>query len=161
MTKRRAPLTFELALTKIAALIGWDNAAAIVGQAERTVRNWSDPDTSARITLDSALALDVAYAAAGGEGSPMHECFTARLKAERAEACAGAEALARSAAETAKESGEANAALFAAIRPGATDTDLLLAERELEESISASTNTLATLRAGRRGDVSSPGGASK
>lgn len=154
MTKRRAPLTFELALTKIAGVIGWAKVAEIVGQAERTVRNWSDPDTSAGITLDAALKLDVAYAAAGGDGAPMHQCFTTRLKADTADACATVEALSRCAATAAKESGEANAALFAVTRPGATDADFAIAERELEESISASTNTLATLRAGRRGDVS-------
>ena len=59
MTKVRSPLTFELALTKVAAVIGWPRVAEVCGQAERTVRNWSDVDTSARVNMDAALRLDV------------------------------------------------------------------------------------------------------
>lgn len=158
MTKQRDPFTFELALTKIAAVIGWTAAAQIVGQAERTVRNWSDPDTSAAITLDAALKLDVAYRRAGGEGAPMFQCYAARLDADTLAAGSTSEALLKSIAIAAKEHGEATAALIAASRPGASAADFAIAERELEETICAQNNTLANLRAVRGVDVSSPGG---
>lgn len=158
MTKRRDPLTFERALTKIAGLIGWAAAAKIVRQAERTVRNWSDPDTSASITLDDALALDVAYRVAGGEGAPMFECYALRLDTDTLAARPSADALLKSTAAAAKEHGEAIAAVIAASRPGASAADFAIAERELEDSIHAEKNTLATLRAVRGGEVSSPGG---
>lgn len=159
MTKLRAPLTFELALTKIAGLIGWDRAAAIVGAAERTVRNWSDPDTSSAVTLDAALQLDVEFRRAGGDGAPMLQCYATRLRVDTVAACPSSAAIARAAATAAKEAGEAIAAVIAAAQPGATPAETARAELELEESISAQTNTLATIRARRTGDVH-PGAAS-
>ncbi|WP_129792595.1 hypothetical protein [Sphingosinicella sp. CPCC 101087] len=153
MTKRRAPLTFHLALTQIAALIGWDNAAAIVGKREGTVRNWSDPDTSAAITLDDALALDVAYQEAGGDGAPFWQCYSTRLEADTARALFSTDAILEAGATAAKESGDAIAAVMQAARPGACDGTKAIAIRELEESIAAQTNTLAKLRAGRSSDV--------
>ncbi|TMJ19005.1 MAG: hypothetical protein E6G92_04115 [Alphaproteobacteria bacterium] len=153
MTKRRAPLTFELALTKIAGVIGWQVAAEIVGQSERAVRNWSDPDAAAGIRLDAALKLDVAYRSAGGDGFPLLQCYSLRLEADTAEACADLALLNHKIAKAAREGGEAIAAVIAAAQPGATDSALAIAEAELEESIAASTDTLATLRAGRTGKV--------
>ena len=151
MTKLRAPLTFELALTKIAAVIGWARAAEIVGQSERTVRGWSEPDTSAGITLKAALQLDIAYVAAGGEGPPpMLQCYQTRIETDTAIATADKIALARQAATAAKEGGEAIAAVIMAAQPGASDQEVARAELEVEESIAAQTAALATLRAGRR-----------
>ena len=145
MTKLRPALSFELALAKIAGLIGWDKASDIVGQRERTVRNWSDPDTQAGVRLDAALKLDIAYRAAGGEGAPMFQCYALRLEADCAEAMACKDALAASAGEAAREAGEATAALIAASRPGATEADRQIAIRETEEAIGAFTASLAKL----------------
>ena len=66
--------------------------------------------------------------------------------------------LLRSVGIAAGERGRETAALIAASRPGASAADFAIAERELEETISAQTNTLANLRAVRGVDVSSPGG---
>ncbi len=158
MTKQRPPLTFENALTTVASLLGWPEVARICGQSERCVRNWSDQDTSAGIKLDAALELDRAYEEAGGDGAPFLLCYSIRLEADLLAARPGRKALSEATALAAKEGGEAIAAAIAAARPGASMTDVALAERELEESISAQTNALAALRAGRRGNVSSPGG---
>jgi hypothetical protein len=149
MTKVRAPLTFENALTKVAAVIGWEEVARITGQAERTVRNWSEPDTTAAISLEAALKLDVALHAAGGEGFPFFRCYATRLDADSLAACPGREELIASAATASRESGEAVAASLLATRPSATQADLAIAERELEESIEAKTNLLAAVRARR------------
>jgi hypothetical protein len=153
MTKRRRPLTFERALWKVAAQIGWEEAAEIVGVADRTIRNWSDPDTTASVTLDAALKLDLAFRLAGGDGAPMLQCYSTRLEADLVEASADLKALTFKIAKAAKEGGEAIAAAAVAALPGASDNELARAELELEESIAASVDTLAALRAGRRGDV--------
>jgi hypothetical protein len=162
MTKLRPPCSPELALTRIAGVIGWRRVAEIARHGERAVRKWSDPDcqpnAADKITLEIAHRLDLAYRAAGGEGAPMLQCYALRLETEMAE-LPGAE-LAQSVAVTAKEAGDAIAAGILASRPGATVADLAVAEREIEEMVSAGTNTLATLRAGRKGGVSTPGGAS-
>ncbi|HEY0626705.1 MAG TPA: hypothetical protein VGD10_08215 [Allosphingosinicella sp.] len=160
MTKRRSPLTFENALAQVASKIGWDGAAKIIGRADRTIRNWSDPDTSAGITLDKALELDLAYAAQGGEGYPLFQCFSTRLEVDAANLFASKEAIVRSLASAVKENGEAVSAALSATLPGATEADFIVAERELEESIAADTHALATIRAGRTGAAPARGGAS-
>ena len=149
MTKRRSPLTFERALTKIAAQIGWEKAAEIVGQSVRTVRNWSDGDTGAGVRPDAALKLDVAYRAAGGDGAPLLQCYATRVETDLRVACADSVALAKLIAVAAKEGGEAIQFAVLAASPGASEADRVRAVQEIEESIAAQTNTLTTLRAGR------------
>lgn len=147
MTKERNALTFERAMTNVAAKIGWEEAARLVGRTERAVRNWSDPDTSAQVTLDHALQLDVAFLAAGGECAPFLEVYRTRLEADLAIATGCLSELNQSIALGAKEGGEAIAAAIVAAQPGASDHDLRRAEVEIEESISAKTGLLARIRA--------------
>jgi hypothetical protein len=149
MTKLRPPLSFENALTKVAGHIGWERTAAIVGQAPRTVRNWSEPDTTAKITLDAALQLDVEYHKAGGEGTPFLLCYATRVEADRIAASPELQALIDCAASAAKEGGEAVSATLHAAKPRASIADLVIAEREHEDAISAHTKSLAALRARR------------
>lgn len=151
MTKRRAPLSFEHALTIVAARLGWEKTAAIVGQKPRTVRNWSDPDTSAEISLDDAMKLDVAFVADGGDGPPFHHVYAARLEAAAAAAVSSSAAIIALAGAAAKESGEAVAATLIAARPDASAGELALAARELEESIAAQTAALAAVNQQARG----------
>ena len=162
MTKRRAALTFEHALTQIAAEIGWDRVAELAGQAERTVRSWSDPDTGpaagGAISLDLALGLDVAYRAAGGAGAPMLQCLATRIELDTADACQDLALLNHKIAKAAREGGQAIAAAITAAQPGAPDSAIAIAEAEIEESIAAHTDTLVTLRAGRRVGVEKGGG---
>lgn len=153
MTKRRAALTFENALTKVAGLLGWDEVARICGQAPRTVRNWSEPDTTASITLQACLDLDVAWHAAGGDGAPFLDCYATRLQVESYQAVPGREALIASAARAAKESGEAVSATLIAAHPGARPIDFAIAEQEIEETILALHGQLAALRARQRSAI--------
>jgi hypothetical protein len=114
----------------------------------RTVTNWSEPDTSATILLEDAFALELAYRRTGGEGSPFADCFVSRIKAEQHSDVSTAEEMTRRVAKQIKEGGEANAAVVMALAPNATDADLALARRELEESIEAQQSTLALLTKG-------------
>jgi hypothetical protein len=149
MTKRRAPCTFENALTTVAGALGWEEVARILGVAERTARNWSEPDTTANIRLGASLKLDSAFLAAGGEGAPFLQCYETQLELETMAACPGREALIHGAGVVARESGQAVAATLTAAHPAATATDIMIAEREHEEAITAHTNALAALRARR------------
>lgn len=149
MTKVRSPLTFENALSSHAGVIGWAKVAEICGQAERTVRNWSDPDTTASITLEAALKLDEEFHKAGGQGAPFFQCYATRLELARLAACPGREALLASIAASVRESGEALAAALAAADPDAERADFAIGERELEEAITALQNTLAATKARR------------
>lgn len=150
MTKPREPASFELALTRLAEQIGWDQAAEAVGKSSSTLRTWSDPDygpdAGRVLTLDDALALSVAYRMAGGEGSPFQDCFAAQLEteilAERAEAC-----LAQAAGLHAKETGNAVSWAVAASLPEAGRSVLGRAERACEQSVNAGLRMLAAIRA--------------
>ena len=157
MTKLRAPMTYELALTRVAGLIGWDTAATIVGQSERTVRNWSDPDAAANIRMDSAEALDIAFQQAGGQGAPFLDVYSLRLNTALADTLGCADAIARATEVAAKEGGEAVAAAIRASRPDATHTDFVLAEREIEEDIDAKTVALRAIRNRRQAGTAHEG----
>ncbi len=150
MTKTRAPLTFELAMTQIAARIGWERVAEVAGQQERTVRNWSDPDTgpsAETMPLLTALRLDCAFRDAGGVGAPLLQCYANRLELEVAIAGADLSELSLRIATAAEEGGEAIAAAIRAALPGASEAELSRAMLEFEESIAAKQNAVAALAA--------------
>lgn len=150
MTKRREPLTYESTLAKVAALIGWDNCAAICGlRSPRAIRNWSEPDTQAGIRMIDAERLDRAFLAAGGDHAPFHQLFALRL--ELAEQCVADADLIKVAADAAKETGEAVSAMIDA----ATSSDPAKRRRareEGEEAIASLTKGLAVLDAQERGN---------
>ena len=144
MTKLRPPLSYESALARIAALIGWAEIAHIAGCAESTVRAWGDADVPAMIRIDVCEKLDAAYRDAGGLDAPIHQVYTARLQLAALgpdDAC-----IATAAATCSRESGEAVAASIAASSPCSTVADCREAERELEESIASAMATLKAIR---------------
>lgn len=147
MTKIRTPLTFENALTTVAAALGWKKTARIVGRSENTVRNWSDNDTTTGITLEAALQLDVEYHKAGGEGAPFFNCYATLVESARLDACPEIQALIAGAAKVAKETGEAIEATLNAATTSSGLSDIAIAERELEEAINAHRNSLSLIRA--------------
>jgi len=136
MTKLRPPLSFDQAITRIAGVLGWEGAAALVGRSARAVRAWSDPDADASPCIEHALILDLAYRAAGGEGSPLFEVYAARLDLEASRATAS-RALPDLTAAAARESGEAIGALTLASQPGAPLAVRAAAQREVEQGIQA------------------------
>jgi hypothetical protein len=142
VTKRREPLTYHRALTKVAALLGWDVCAGLCGVTERAVRNWSDPDTDSEIRVIDAERLDRAYLNAGGDHAPFHRVFGLRLDIAGHETQAD---LTIAAARAAKETGEAVSAIVLAATPGATPAARRKAREEGEEAIDALTDSLAAL----------------
>lgn len=148
MTKRREPLTFHSALTKVAALIGWDRCGAICGVTERAVRNWSDPDTESEIRMLDAERLDRAYLSAGGDHAPFHRVYSLRLEIAQREAAAAD--LIRTAAAAAKESGEAVSALIQAAARRGDAAAIRAARKEGEEAIAALQQSMAALDAAER-----------
>lgn len=146
MTKRRDPLTFHRALTKVAALIGWDSAAAICGVGERTVRYWSDPDCETEIRLIDAERLDRAFLAAGGTVAPFHQVYSLRLGIAAKDQEPARIDLVHIAAGAAKESGEAVSAMIAASGIDASPRAIKQAREEIEEAIAIMTTSLAALK---------------
>lgn len=147
MTKRRVPASFQDAVATIGGFLTYPVAAEVVGKAERTVRNWSDPDTGALPTIEDSIRLDAAFVAAGGGDPPMLAAYAMRLE-RSALATADASAIAASMKLAAKEGGEALAALVDASQPGADRLTRQLAAREALEASEAFRTAAQQLGAG-------------
>lgn len=159
MTKARAPLSIEQALSRVIGQIGYDGIKRQIDHEERVVRNMGDPDHDRSISLDEAIRLDIAFRDAGGIGLPFLQCFEHRVHLIAPEAMPDVNAIATTAAIAVREAGDATAAILKAISPGATKVDRAIAARELREEIQAHQNTLSLLDAGSGNDVYTPGGA--
>lgn len=145
MTKCRPPLTFELALTRIAGLIFWDGCAQLLGISESAVRKLSDPDIERQISMRNARRLDAAYQRAGGAGAPMLECYALQLEMEGEAGSASLGELIATASDAARETGEAIAASMTAIERRGDTRSRDRALREIEEGIAALTAMAARL----------------
>ena len=153
MTKPRAPFSFENALTRIAGLIDWPammEAISTEGRAvaRRTLIDWSDPDNDRCCTVHDAIALDIAYRAAGGDGAPMFETYASLLELAHAERFVDQVELARRTCKVIKEVSEAEAALVQATMPGATAAHRAEALRQVEEGMAALSSTVPLLTKG-------------
>jgi len=150
MTKVRPPASFCDAITRIAAHIGWDGCSAALSTdarkvAERTIRNWSDPDTEPCISVEDALRLDLAFQAAGGTGTPLFESYALQLDRESERARLSQPCLIHTTAAAAKETGEAMHALVLAGSPHAHQRDKARAAAEIVEAIEALQKSLIAL----------------
>ncbi|EPR09893.1 hypothetical protein M527_07150 [Sphingobium indicum IP26] len=135
MTKRRAPLSIDAALARIAGQLegGWQEMATVTGYGERTVRGWGDVDREEQINMPSAIRLDVAYQAAGGIGAPIFEAYGDMVRAAQAEAFGDRQELHLEAIRLIKENGEAETAVLEAALPGAGPAEEAKAQKELLE----------------------------
>ena len=150
MTKVRPPASFCDAITRIAAHIGWGGCSAALSTdtrkvAERTIRNWSDPDTEPCISLEDALKLDLAHQEAGGIGTPLFDAYALQLDRETERARQHQPCLINMTAAAAKETGEAMHALVLANSPYASTNDKARAAAEIMEAIEAMQKSLIAL----------------
>lgn len=136
MTKLRAPASFEHAITRIAGLIGWEECARLTARTDRTVRDWSDPDSPHLPTIEQACALDAAYRANGGGDAPLYQVYAMRLDLAEARPV-DADAIRRHTVIAAKENGEAISALIAASAPDASEAQRARALLEVQEAMTA------------------------
>lgn len=136
MTHRRAPLSVEQALQRIAGQLpgGIEAMAEIAQRQPGTVRNWMNPERDEQVSLEAAIELDLAYQAEGGTGAPLFEAYSTRLQLAEAARFADRHCLLDHAHGVAKEAGEAIAAIVAAARPGASEADRHAAHREAAEA---------------------------
>ena len=147
MTVRRAPLSIDAALARIAGELprGWADMAEAAGRCESLVRAWGDPNRREKIPMDCAIALDLAFRAAGGTGAPIFETYAYQLDEAGVYRFADEIALTRLAAQSIRESGEAHAALVDAAQPGATERMRSAARIEVEEAIAVLHRTIPML----------------
>lgn len=135
MTKLRDPISFELALSNIARVIGFDGCATVLGLSESAVRKMSDPDIEREICIRNARRLDAAYRRGGGAGAPMLEVYAFQLDIGGSEQVAPADAILAAIGATAKEYGEAAAAALNAVKNGVCPPSQIAALREIEEAV--------------------------
>jgi hypothetical protein len=120
MTKLRTPCTFADAMTRVAGVIGWPECERIAGRrSNRLVRAWSEEDSGKLPRIDIVRDLDVAYRAAGGEGSPFLEALAHQEDVTLSAEIADRLAITADCATAAIESGEALAATLKAAHPTA------------------------------------------
>ncbi|GAN12446.1 MULTISPECIES: hypothetical protein [Sphingomonas] len=137
MTQLRAPRTYPDAITRIAGAIGWEEVCRITGRALRSARYWSQTNCKTVPSIAQAQALDAAYIAAGGQGSPFFDAFEFQLgiQIERQEACT--RELLGEIAVASKEFGEAMAAAIRITQSNASPLDVHRALAEVEQSAGA------------------------
>lgn len=157
MTKHRAPLSFDDALSRIAGQVGGFEAMGNrVGRQSRTVRNWGDPDTTEHCPVDCALELDLLFLEKGGVGAPMYEAYAHQLELAELSRHADRHELSRLTSLFAKEGGEAVGALIRASMPDASEADRRRAEIELTEAFEVARRLLphVAARSAQQGDGS-------
>jgi hypothetical protein len=137
MTKERVLLTFQHALCVAASVIGWDRCAAICGRTERTLRNWSDPDTDQEISILDARRIDRACLDAGADHAPFHRAFTLQLGLEGHTPADRSQALTDAAKIVAREGGEAIAAMLDAAGRPHCGPSKRRARKEVREAMAA------------------------
>lgn len=142
MTKPRTPLTLPHAVTKIVGLLGAPAAAEAAGRGTRLVYNWMDPDSDDAPSVPQAMALDLAYRAAGGDGAPIFEFYAELLGEHYAQLAACQMQLADNLAAASREFGEASEATIAVIKPNAGPREIHHAMTQVEEAHDA----IGTLR---------------
>ncbi len=135
--KPRPPLSTAQALARIEGQLpgGIEEMARITTRSVSLVRAWGDQDRRENIPLDDAIALDLAYQAAGGDGFPLADSYLFRLELEAAVQFAERFTLLEKTERFTKEVGDALTALLAACQPGAGIAERSRAFRELVEAV--------------------------
>lgn len=68
MTKARLPVSIEAAVLHALRILGVSTAAKAARISPTTLRDYSDPDRSGRLTVERAISLDAACYAKTGRG---------------------------------------------------------------------------------------------
>ena len=133
MTKVRAPLSIDAAITRVAGAFpgGFRDLATLLDRHESTVRAWGDPDKPEQLSFATAITLDIAFQRAGGDGRPLFETYALQVQVAREDAFACEIALARRACVMIREGAQAHEAMILASLPSAGSPDRAPALRAL------------------------------
>lgn len=149
MTKRRAPLSIDTALARIAGAVpgGWAAMATATGYHERTVRGWGDPDRDEKAPLPACVTLGILFRQSGGVGDPLLEAHGDLVGAADAAAFGDKQELARKTIEFMHENSEAEIALLEAAQPDAGSAEEARAQRNCSTSATRRTSCCSALAA--------------
>ena len=137
MTHPRIPLTFPDAVSKVIGRIGSDEAVRISGITVDGLAKWSNPKNRALPRINTALAFDAAYRAAGGEDAPFLDAFAFQLgqRLKKQQACQ--HALLKEIATVSLELGQAIAAALSLAKSNASPLDAMRAFAEVKQATDA------------------------
>lgn len=158
MTKRRAPLSIHAALIRVVGQLprDWDEAAEITGYKPGTLRAYADPERREELPVTAAIALDLAYLAHGGEGTPIFDAYAQKLDLAELAQFADRIELHRKVVDVVREGGEAHAALVRACQPDASPADRDRAAREAGEAYAELGRVLSLLTAPQANERAPP-----
>ena len=158
MTKRRAPLSIHAALIRVVGQLprDWDEAAEITGKQAGTLRAYADPERREELPVTAAIALDLAYLANGGDGTPIFDAYAQKLDLAELAQFADRIELHRKVVDVVREGGEAHAALVRACQPEATASDRDRAAHEASQAYAELGRVLSLLTAPNRPDAPKP-----
>lgn len=147
MTKVKPPMSIDTALARIAGQFenGYKDLARIVDRHESTVRAWGNEAKPDLIPMPIAIALDIAYERAGGEGRPLFETYALQVKVAREAAFASEIALAQRVCILIREGAQAYEAMVLASLPSASSRERTHAIKELEDVVREATSAIALL----------------
>ena len=147
MTKTRDAVSIENTLYRVLGEITIERAAEVTGKSLSYLRSLTDPAKRERLTIEDSRILDLEYRAQGNVGYPLLDTQIRMIEAAENDKFAEEHAFCQLACDYVKESGEASAALVAAMLPGASIQCLESALRELEHADIAAAPTIANLQA--------------
>lgn len=146
MTKPREPVTIENTLSEVIGVLKIGRAAEATGRQVSYLHSMTDPAKPGQIAVKDVIALDIEWRAAGNSGYPLTATIIRMIEAEASDRFAEDHALGALTFDFVKESGEASAALVAAMVPGAPVQLLETALREAEHADKAVGPVIANLQ---------------
>ena len=154
MTKHRPPLSFDAALARIVGQLpgGYAEAAERTDRSISLVRAWGDPDRREKISIDDAIALDLAFQQTGGIGAPFFEAYGAQLGVAGADRFSQPQSIHRLLGDVMRETNDAELAMLRAAMPDATDGDRRNTAKEVREAIAVLTRALHLVEPSHVGD---------
>lgn len=146
MTKVREPVTIENTLRTVLGLLSIERCAELTSHSVDHLHSLTDPAKRGRLTIEDAITLDLEHRATGRLGYPLLDTYIRIIEASEHDKFAEEHALGQLACDYVRETGEASAALVAAMLPGASIDCLKTALRELEQADGATAPTIAHLQ---------------
>lgn len=146
MTKTRDPVSIENTLREVIGLLKIGRAAEATGRQPAYLHAMTDPAKPGELTVKDVVALDLEWRASGREGYPLLATIERMIRTGAEDRFAEEHAFGSLTFEFVKESGEASAALVAAMAPGAPVQVLETALREAEHADNAVAPVIANLK---------------
>lgn len=155
MTTACEPLSIEQTLRDVVEALSLERAVAVTGRSSHYLRALSHPEKREQLSCRDAVLLDTEHERLFGN-RPLIDTMRMQVDARQSSGANGHAALAGATIEAVRESGEAHAALIAALSPDATDATRDTAMREVIQAVNAKRRIIPMLRVMMRRQPQAP-----